>query len=104
MAPQNAEVHVNITFRNTESTESLKTYATEKISRCLEKFVHHPTEVHTVLRVEKTRQIAEATFHADGHDFKASEETADLYASIDKLVDSITQQVRKHKEKLKDHH
>jgi putative sigma-54 modulation protein len=98
------EVHVSITFRNTDSTESLKSYATEKITKCLEKFVHHPTEVHTVLRIEKTRHIAEASFHADGHDFKASEETEDLYASIDKLVNAIAQQVRKHKEKLTNKH
>lgn len=97
-------VNVQITFKNTESTEALKNYATEKLKVCLGKFVHHPTEVHTVLKVEKTRQIAEATFHADGQDFKATEETEDLYASIDKLITAITQQVRKHKEKITDHH
>jgi putative sigma-54 modulation protein len=97
-------VNVSVTFKNTDSSEALKKYATEKLSAALGKFVHHPTEVHTILRLEKNRQIAEATFHADGHDFKGKEESEDLYASIDSLVASVTQQLRKHKEKLTEHH
>ncbi len=102
--PNTHLVHVSVTFKNTDSTEALKTYATEKLSTALGKFVHNPTEVHAILRLEKNRQIAEASFHADGHDFKGKEESEDLYASIDALVGSLSQQLRKHKEKLTEHH
>ena len=57
-----------------------------------------------MLSVEKLRQIAEASFHAFGVDFFAREESSDLYASIDALCDSLTQQLRKQKEKTKSHH
>ena len=97
-------VNVSVTFKNTESTEALKKYASEKISAALGKFIHHPTEAHVILKLEKTRHIAEVTFHADSHDFKGKEESEDLYASIDSLVSSVTQQLRKHKEKLTEHH
>ena len=102
--PNTHLIHVQVTFKNTDSTEALKTYASEKLSAALGKFIHHPTEVHAILKLEKSRQIAEATFHADGHDFKGREESEDLYASIDQLVASLSQQLRKHKEKMTEHH
>ncbi len=97
-------VAVSITFRNTESTDPLKTYTTEKITNCLQKFVHHDTEAHVVLSVERNRHIAEVSFHADGSHFIAKEETNDLYASIDAAVHSLNGQLRKNKEKLVSHH
>lgn len=97
-------VTVNITFKNTEATDAIRAYASEKISVCLKKFVHQNTEAHVVLRVERTRHIAEVSLHSDGHDFACKEESADLYASIDALVASLTQQLRKHKERMTAHH
>ncbi len=97
-------ININITFRNTEPTEALTKYANDKISRCLGKFAHSDTEAHVVLRVEKNRQIAEISFRADGADFSASEESADLYSAIDLLVDSLAQQLRKHKERMTEKH
>ena len=97
-------INVNIAFKNTESTEALKSYATEKVINCLKKFVHHDTEAHVVLKVEKNRHIAEVSFHSDGADFKGSEESANLYASIDALVGTVSGQLRRHKEKLTRHH
>lgn len=97
-------VNVSITFRNTEATDPLKSYASEKIRNCVQKFCHQDTEAHVVLSVEKNRHIAEASFHTDGADFVGREESDDLYASIDSLADSLSTQLRKHKERLKSHH
>ena len=97
-------VHVTVTFKNTGATDALRTYATDKLAHSLKKFVHSDTEAHVILRIEKLRQIAEVSFHADGKDFAGKEESQDLYASIDALSDSIAQQLRKHKEKVKSHH
>ena len=98
------EVQVNITFRNTDGTDALRTYAIDKIGHCIKKFVHHDTEVHVVLKVEKNRQIAEASLRTDGADFNGKEESDNLYSSIDALVGSLAHQLRKHKEKLTKHH
>lgn len=97
-------VNVNIAFRNTEATEPLKNYATEKITKLLRKFVHQDTDVNVVLSVNKSRHIAEASFNADGAEFKGKEESDDLYASIDALCDLLTRQLRKNKERLTSHH
>ncbi len=97
-------VHVNIAFLNLDSTEAIKQYATEKVSNCVRKFAHQDTEAHVVLKVEKARQIAELSMHLSGHDFFVKEESQDLYASINMLADSLTSQLRKHKEKVTSHH
>lgn len=96
-------VTVQIAFKNMEATDSLKDYATEKITSCVKKFAHHDTEVHLVLKVEKIRQIAEVSFHNDGADFSNSETSDDMYKSIDGLVNSLSTQLRRHKEKLTKH-
>jgi putative sigma-54 modulation protein len=95
------QVKINVTFRNTEATEALRT---DKLSASLKKLVHQDTEASVVLQVQKKRQIAEASFHTDGANFKGSEESEDMYKSIDNLVNSVTEQLRRHKEKMTEHH
>jgi putative sigma-54 modulation protein len=104
MSESSKVVHVNIAFLNVEATDAIKQYATEKVAHCVRKFAHHDTEAHVVLKVEKSRQIAELSMHLSGHDFIVKEESADLYASIDMLTASLSNQLRKHKEKVTSHH
>ena len=104
MSDAKKAVHVNIAFLNLDSSEALKQYATDKVSNCVRKFAHQDTEAHVVLKVEKTRQIAELSMHLSGHDFVVKEESQNLYASIDMLADSLTTQLRKQKEKVTSHH
>jgi putative sigma-54 modulation protein len=99
-----SSLRISITFKNTDPTDPIKNYASEKLHNCIHKFVHRDAEVHVILSVEKLRQIAEASFHALGMDFFAKEESTDLYASIDTLCDTLTQQLRRQKEKVKNHH
>jgi putative sigma-54 modulation protein len=98
------DIKVSITFKHTEPSEALRDYAAEKVSNCMSKFIHHNTEAHVVLIVEKNRHIAEVSFRTDGADFNSREESGDLYASVDALVNSLTRQLRKHKEKMTSHH
>lgn len=95
-------MHVTVTFRHMDSSDALRKYAEEKTSR-LEKYLFEPIEVHWVLSVEKIRHIADATIAANGVSIKAEESTADMYSAIDMTIDKLEKQVRKHKEKLKDH-
>lgn len=97
-------ININIAFLNVEATDAIKQYATDKVKNCVQKFAHQDTEAHVVLKVEKTRQIAEVSMHLSGHDFIVKEESDSLYASIDKLTDSLSQQLRKHKDKATRHH
>lgn len=96
-------INVSVTFRHTEPTEALKKYVEEKISHCLPKYVHHHTDVHVILAVEKRDHSAEAVIHSKNYDLRAQASTGDLYSAIDKLVDNIVAQLRKQKEKMTDH-
>ncbi len=42
--------------------------------------------------------------HLSGGKLHASAVQDDMYAAIDSLIDKLDRQVRKHKEKLSDHH
>ncbi len=62
------------------------------------------TNIHVILEVEKERQKAEATIHVSRGNIYADSEDENMYAAIDSLTDKLDRQVKKHKEKLKDHH
>jgi len=94
---------INLSGHHIDITDSLRDYVNSKMER-LERHFDNVTDVHVVLTVEKTRHNAEATVHHAGSSVFADAEQADMYAAIDSLVDKLDRQVKKHKEKLKDHH
>ncbi len=95
-------MQVNVTFRHMESSETLKEYAVEKIDK-IKKYLAEPIEVHYVLAVEKFRHIADVTINANGITIKGEESTQDMYSAIDLVNSKIERQVKKYKERLKDH-
>ena len=91
-------MQLNITGQHLELTDALRDYISNKVTR-LERHVDGITNVQVTLKVEKERQIAEATLHVAGADLHATAEDEDMYASIDALTDKIDRQLIKHKEK-----
>ena len=96
-------MQINVTGPHVEITSSLKNYASEKVGK-LKKHFDHVTTTHIVLRVEKKRQLAEATVNATGATIHANAEGEDMYAAIDILADKLDRQIIKHKEKKTNHH
>jgi len=97
-------MQLNITGRHVDVTDSMHDYVTNKLER-VERHFDHVTNVHVILSVEKLRQKAEATIHvAGGKNLFADAENEDMYAAIDSLTDKLDRQIKKHKEKLTDHH
>lgn len=96
-------MQLNITGHHVEVTDSLKAYVAEKLER-LEKHFDHINNVHVILSVEKQRQKSEATVSISGATLFADCTQDDMYASIDSMTDKLDRQIKKHKEKLKDHH
>lgn len=95
----NAELIVSVTFRHTEATESIKKYASEKITQRIKKYIKGTSNAHIILSVEKLEHFAEVHVTARNIDMVAKVSTGDLYSSIDKLVDTLEAQLRKHKDK-----
>jgi len=95
-------MQITTTFRHIDASEALKSYAEEKLSR-VQKYIDEPISAQVFLTVEKIRHIAEITITAKGITIKASEETNDMYAAIDAVLDKIERQLRRYKEKIKAH-
>lgn len=95
-------MQVNITGHHIDVTDALRSYVSEKLEK-LERHFDHVTNVHVILTVNKQAQIAEATVHVSGADLFAQQESENMYASIDGLVDKLDRQIIKHKEKIGNH-
>lgn len=96
-------MQLNVTGHHIDLTDSLHNYVEEKMER-LERHFDSVTNVHVVLTVEKLRHKAEATIHLSGADVFADAEEDDMYVAIDSLADKLDRQIKKHKEKLTNHH
>jgi len=95
-------MNLNITGHHVEVTPAIRDYVSGKLDRVIRHF-DHVTSTHVILSVEKLKQKAEITLHVKGKDITAVADGADLYASIDAMVDKLDRQVVKHKEKVTDH-
>ena len=95
-------MNVTVTFRHLPSSDAIRDHATDKVEK-FKKYLMDPIDIHIVLRVEKIRQLAEITVNAKNYRIHATEESPDMYTSIDKVVSKLETQMRRHKEKVKDH-
>ena len=96
-------MHLSVTGHHVEITASLRSYVEKKLER-LVRHSDHLIDAHCVLTVEKLMQRAEATLHLRGETVHALAVHEDMYAAIDALTDKLERLVRKHKEKITDHH
>lgn len=98
-------MHIDFTFKNFDPSEHLKKYARrrfEKIGRFLGK--SPSLLVQIVLSVDKIRQIVEVKVTGDGLDIHTSEQSSDMYASLDLASDKVESQIRKFANKEHSHH
>ncbi len=94
-------MEITTTGRRYKITPDVREYAEKRIQK-LERFFDRIQEVHLVLAEEKYRQIAELAAHAGGSEFIARVESADMQQSIDRAVDRMETQIKKHSARLKD--
>jgi len=96
-------MQLNVTGHHVDITTSLKAYVEKKLDRIV-RHSDHVIDVHCVLTVEKLRHKAEATVLLNGATVHADATEVHMYAAIDALADKLDRRVKKHKEKLSDHH
>jgi putative sigma-54 modulation protein len=96
-------MQLNLTGHHVDVTPPLREYVNSKMER-LERHFDNVSNVHVILSVEKLRHKAEATLHVSGGNLFADAIEEDMYAAIDALADKLDRQVKKHKEKVTNHH
>ena len=93
---------INLSGHNVEVTSSLREYVNTKFIK-LERHFDHINNIQVILSVEKLDQKAEASVHINGKEVFASAVNADMYASIDTLIDKLDRQILKYKGKVAHH-
>lgn len=97
------EYTINVVGRNVLVTEAMKDYAIEKISK-VERFTNRIIDVLISMDIQKNDHIVDILLKINDTKIKSQAITLDMYASIDKAVDKILNQVRRYKDRLDDHH
>ncbi len=98
-------MHITFTFRNFEASEHLKKYARrrfEKVGRFFGK--NAALDLQVLLSVDKHRQKVEVILSGEGMNVSTSEESQDMYQTIDLMSDKLESQIRKHATKTRDRH
>lgn len=94
-------MNIQMTGQNTEITAAIRDYAEKKLKK-INLMADKINQIHLTFHVEKLNHIAEATLFVKGSQIHATASSEDMYESVDKLVDKISRQLSKHKEKLAD--
>jgi len=95
-------MQTSVTFKNLDPSDHLKSYVINKLGK-LDKLLDNPAEANVVLSVEKIRHIAEIKVTGDRLNINCREKTNDMYSSIDMALDKLEKQIKKSKQKIKNH-
>lgn len=95
-------MQVVVAGRQMEVTDALREYATEKFQK-LERYLDAGAEAAITLSVvKKIHHVAEASIKSNGTLIQASQETEEMYSTIDLLYDKLERRLRRYKEKMLD--
>jgi len=93
-------MQTSVTFKNLDPSDNLKSYIGDKLDK-LDKFLDNPAEATVVLSIEKFRHIAEVNITGDRLNIYGKEETSDMYAAIDMVLDKLEKQIKKNRQKIR---
>lgn len=98
-------MHLSTTFRHMDASQAVREYSEEKLEKIRKYFHKEPIAAHAVFSVERGfHHVADINITLpSGLLINAKETTDDMYSSIDLAVARIERQVRKWKEKIRDH-
>jgi putative sigma-54 modulation protein len=98
-------MQLSTTFRHMEASQAVREYAEDRLDKIRKYFSRQPLGAHAVFSVERNHNhTAEFSLTLPtGLAVQASETTEDMYSSIDLAVARIERQVRKWKDKIRDH-
>ncbi|MFZ5942826.1 MAG: ribosome hibernation-promoting factor, HPF/YfiA family [Bacillota bacterium] len=92
-------MNIIIKGKNMEVTPALKEYVEKKVGK-IQKYFEGELEATVTLVVEKDLHRIEVTIPIDGIILRGEEQTNDMYASIDNVLEKVERQVRKYKTRI----
>ena len=98
-------MQLSTTFRHMDGSQAVREYTAERLDKIKKYFQKGPISAHAVFSVERGfHHVADLSITLpNGIAINAKETTEDMYSSIDLAAARIERQVRKWKEKIRDH-
>ena len=94
---------INISTRHGDIGDAAKEKITQKVEK-LQRFFDRLSSIDVVVDLAKADEpsVEVAISSEKRNDFVASYQSDDLFGSVDQVVSKLEQQIKKHKEKLKE--
>jgi len=94
---------VIITSKNFSASDHLKETIEKKFDK-LNKYFSSDIVANVMISMERGKQKIEATINAKGMIFRAEENSADIYDSVDRILEKLSTQMSRFKTKLQKKH
>ena len=95
-------MNISITARGGKASDRLKKYITDKIAR-KDRVYEGVIDTEVILSYEKLNQIAEIKVKVYNKSVIAREKSDDIYKSVDLALDNCERQIKRFKERQRDH-
>lgn len=92
-----------VSGRHMQVTDALRQHAEEKLGVILAEY-HKITSVRVILEMQKGHQQVEIVVHGKHLEIEAKHQSFDMYESIDQATVKVATQLRRHFDKIHDHH
>lgn len=95
-------MHLEVTFRNLNPREEVRRRAQTLYDK-LERFLDAASEGRLIVGIEHNAAIVELVVNSHGTTYTGTEEDADLRTALDRVFHVVEDQLRRNKEKRKNH-
>lgn len=93
-------MQIIIKGKNIELTPALRTHAEKKVGKIAKYFEDNAGTATVMLRTERDYHIVEVTVQIEGLLLRGEEKTADMYMSIDGVIEKLERQIKKYKTRI----
>lgn len=90
-------MQIQFTGHHLEITPALRDYVEKKLQK-INTIGDRITHIHITLETQKVDQIALANISLPGEQIHVESKSADMYESIDKLIDKIMRKIKKYRD------
>lgn len=96
---------LQVTGKNLDVGEALRTYVTERIGQTLDKYFSGNRSGHVRIEKERNRFVTDCSIQLrSGLSLQSHGESTDAYASADMALERLEKRLRRYKRRLKNHH
>lgn len=92
-------MQLTIKGKNVEVTDALKEFAEKRLGK-MERFFGRIISTDVIFSTERQWHIVEVTVYANGFVVRGEERTEDMYSSIDRVLEKLEKQLKRHKGKF----